>query len=92
MPEDKTQWYGSRLVVAPHFYPSTKTCSACGHVKGEMPLDERVFRCEACGLVTDRDLHAARNLASLAGEGPPRTEGPRPSAVAGSSPGDAKRL
>ena len=45
----KTQWYGSQLVVAPRFYPSTKTCSARGHVKAEMPLGQRVFRCEACG-------------------------------------------
>jgi len=71
MLEYKTLWYGSRLVVAPRFYPSTKTCSACGHVKDEIPLSERVFRCEVCGLVMDRDLNAARNLASLvAGSSP----------------------
>ena len=51
----KTPWYGSRLVVAPRFYPSTKTCSVCGHVKAAMPLSERVFRCEACGTEIDRD-------------------------------------
>ena len=73
MLEYKTLWYGSRLVVAPRFYPSTKTCSACGHVKDEMPLGERVFRCEACGLVLDRDLNAARNLASLVAGSSPET-------------------
>jgi len=72
--EYKTVWYGSRLVVAPPFYPSTKMCSACGHVKDEMPLSERVFRCEACGLVLDRDLNAARNLASLVAGSSPETE------------------
>ena len=61
----KTTWYGSRLLVAPRFYPSSKTCSGCGLVKPDLPLGMRVFRCQACGLVIDRDLNAARNLARL---------------------------
>ena len=60
----KTQWYGSSLVVAPRLLASTKPCSSCGHVKAEMPLGDRGFRCEACGLQIDRDRNAARNLAS----------------------------
>jgi putative transposase len=70
----KCVWYGSRLVVAGRWYPSSKTCSACGQVKVELPLSERVFRCTACRLTLDRDLNAARNLAGLV------------PAVAGSSP------
>jgi putative transposase len=62
----KTAWYGSRLVVADRFYPSSKTCSACGGVKAKLTLAERTLRCEACGLQVDRDLNAARNLAKLA--------------------------
>ena len=62
----KTTWYGSRLVVADRFYPSSKTCSACGWVKAKLALAERTFTCEACGLQIDRDLNAARNLARLA--------------------------
>jgi transposase len=61
----KTGWYGSRLVVADRFYPSSKTCSGCGWVKAKLALAERNFTCEACGLVIDRDLNAARNLAKL---------------------------
>jgi putative transposase len=61
----KTAWYGSRLVVADPFFPSSKTCSGCGWVKAKLTLAERTFRCEACGLVIDRDLNAARNLAKL---------------------------
>jgi len=61
----KTTWYGSRLVVADRFYPSSKTCSRCGWVKAKLTLAERTFICEACGLVMDRDLNAARNLAKL---------------------------
>jgi IS605 OrfB family transposase len=61
----KTGWYGSRLVIADRFYPSSKTCSACGWVKAKLTLAERTFTCMACGLAIDRDLNAARNLANL---------------------------
>jgi putative transposase len=61
----KTTWYGSRLIVADRFYPSSKTCSAYGWVKAKLTLAERNFTCEACGLRLDRDLNAARNLAGL---------------------------
>ena len=60
--EYKCQWYGSRLVVIDRFYPSTKTCSRCGHVKEFIALSERVFQCEVCGLVEDRDLNASRSI------------------------------
>ncbi|MDG7004886.1 MAG: transposase, partial [Nitrososphaerota archaeon] len=71
----KTKWYGSKLVIAPRNFPSTKRCSGCGNVKAEMPLSERVYVCEVCGLVLDRDLNAAKNLewhATVAGS-PPET-------------------
>jgi putative transposase len=61
----KTSWYGSRLVVADRFYPSSKTCSACGWAKAKLTLAERIFNCEGCGLRLDRDMNAARNLAKL---------------------------
>ncbi len=64
--EYKCRWYGSRLVQADPFYPSTKRCSSCGNVKAEMPLWERTYSCPSCGLVLDRDLNASRNLAMLA--------------------------
>lgn len=60
--EYKTKWYGSKLVKADRFFPSTKMCSGCGHVKDEMSLAERVYRCDYCGLVMDRDVNAAKNL------------------------------
>ncbi|HEV2918516.1 MAG TPA: IS607 family element RNA-guided endonuclease TnpB, partial [Actinomycetota bacterium] len=61
----KTAWAGGTLVQADTFYPSSKTCSGCGHVKAKLPLSERTYRCERCGLVLDRDENAARNLAAL---------------------------
>ncbi|HET9089860.1 MAG TPA: IS607 family element RNA-guided endonuclease TnpB [Acidimicrobiales bacterium] len=59
----KTKWYGSTLVKADTFFPSSKRCSRCGSVKAKLGLDEREYHCEACGLVMDRDLNAATNLA-----------------------------
>jgi putative transposase len=61
--EYKAQWSGKVVVLADRFYPSSKRCSRCGHCKDDLPLSERVFRCAVCGLVLDRDLNAARNLA-----------------------------
>jgi putative transposase len=65
----KTTWNGGQLVLAGRWYPSSKTCSACGAVKTKLSLAERVYRCEACGLVMDRDENAARNLLKLAASG-----------------------
>lgn len=66
MLEYKTKWYGSELIVADQFFPSSKMCSRCGNVKLELKLSERTYRCEVCGLVIDRDLNASRNLVALA--------------------------
>ena len=65
----KTSWSdGSLLVAANRFYPSSKTCSACGTVKAKLRLTDRVFTCDddACGYEQDRDLNAALNLARMA--------------------------
>jgi putative transposase len=68
----KAAWYGSRVVVADRWYPSSKTCSGCGWVDEALTLADRQFRCRNpkrpdCALVLDRDLNAALNLAKLAG-------------------------
>jgi putative transposase len=63
--EYKTKWYGSTLVKADRFYPSSKTCSRCGTVKATLSLGERTYACESCGHQVDRDLNAATNLARL---------------------------
>lgn len=61
----KGDWYGCQVMLAGRFYPSSKTCSCCGHVKAELGLGERSFKCEACGCEMDRDLNAAINLEHL---------------------------
>lgn len=65
----KTAWNGGRLILADRWYPSSKTCSACGAVKAKLSLAERTYICESCGLVIDRDVNAARNLLKLAVSG-----------------------
>ena len=72
----KTTWNGGRLIVADRWYPSSKTCSGCGAVKTKLALSEREYACDTCGLVLDRDLNAARNLAALAAETPTAGSGP----------------
>ncbi len=62
----KADQAGVRVVVADRWYPSSKTCSACGAVKAKLTLAEREFLCQSCGTRLDRDLNAARNLAALA--------------------------
>jgi len=63
--EYKGEWYGCKILIADRYYPSTKRCSKCGQVKPVMGLGERKYQCENCGLVIDRDLNAAVNLAQL---------------------------
>lgn len=62
MLEYKADSCGRTVIVVDRWLPSSKTCSGCGLVKAAMPLRERVFHCAVCGLVLDRDVHAARNV------------------------------
>ena len=48
--------------IVDRFYPSSKTCSGCGHIKKDLKLSDRTYICEECGLVIDRDLNASINL------------------------------
>lgn len=61
----KTRRHGTRLVVGDRWFPSSKTCSRCGAVKAKLPLYVRVFECDTCGLVVDRDANAGHNLLAL---------------------------
>jgi putative transposase len=63
----KASWYGSRVLLADRWYASSKSCSGCGWRDEDLTLSDRTFHCQACGLVLDRDLNAAINLAKLAG-------------------------
>jgi len=62
MMQYKCQRNGIEFVEADKWYPSSKTCSVCGHVKTKLSLSERIFECECCGAEIDRDKNASINL------------------------------
>ena len=62
MLEYKAKWYGKELVKIGRFYPSSKTCHHCGHVKEDLSLEDRYYTCTNCGELIDRDLNAAKNI------------------------------
>ena len=69
--------FGTIVVEDLHdrWFASSKTCPGCGAVKAKLLLSERTYVCINCGLVLDRDVNAARNLAEygnrqIAGSGP----------------------
>ena len=53
---------GRHLVVIDRWYPSTKTCSACGHLLAALRLSTRTWQCPSCGTRHDRDINAAKNI------------------------------
>jgi len=61
--EYKAELYGIEVVISDRFYPSSKTCHTCGHVKRDLKLSDRIYRCVRCGNVIDRDVNASINLA-----------------------------
>ena len=50
------------LMVIDRFYPSTRLCSACGKLNADLTLKDRAWTCGGCGMMYDRDLHAAENI------------------------------
>ncbi|WP_446223007.1 RNA-guided endonuclease InsQ/TnpB family protein [Nocardia sp. IBHARD005] len=64
MIEYKADWRGREVVAIDRFYPSSKTCSACGHIVDILPLSVREWICP-CGAVHDRDVNAAKNIQAL---------------------------
>jgi len=65
--EYKARWAGIEIVHADRFFPSSKMCSCCGNIIKDLKLKDRVYNCEVCGLIIDRDVNAAINLEKLAG-------------------------
>jgi putative transposase len=58
---------GRTLAVVDRWYPSSKTCSTCGHLLGKLSLGARHWTCPGCGTRHDRDINAAKNIAVAAG-------------------------
>jgi putative transposase len=95
----KAQQYGRTVAVADRWYPSSKTCSACGHLLAELSLKTRHWTCPACGALHDRDINAAKNMIAAAGlaasacggdvrrHGSARPQSPAKQETPGASPG-----
>lgn len=64
--EYKAAMRGGLVMVADRFYPSSKTCSNCGHKLESLSLSVREWKCPVCGVLHDRDVNAAINLKNLA--------------------------
>ncbi|WP_201595969.1 IS200/IS605 family element RNA-guided endonuclease TnpB [Psychrobacter fulvigenes] len=60
----KAEWYGKALIKVDRWYPSSKTCSGCGHLltKAELPLQVRSWSCPSCQQKNDRDINASINI------------------------------
>ena len=58
----KCEKYGIEFIQADRFYPSSKTCHECGHIKKDLKLSDRTYICSECGCVIDRDYNASINL------------------------------
>jgi putative transposase len=55
----KSEQYGGSVQLVDRWFPSSKTCHACGWVKEDLTLADRAWTCEQCAIVHDRDLNAA---------------------------------
>ena len=64
--EYKGIWYGCEIFKIDRWYPSSKTCSVCGHVEETMPLHKRKWTCTNCQTLHDRDINAAKNILNQA--------------------------
>jgi putative transposase len=59
----KQQWRRGHTIMVDRWFPSSKTCAACGAIRATLTLADREFCCPVCGHTADRDLNAATNLA-----------------------------
>jgi putative transposase len=62
MIEYKAAKAGRHLIVIDRWYPSSKTCSSCGHLLADLSLRTRTWQCPSCGTRHDRDINAAKNI------------------------------
>ena len=65
MIEEKAERYGKTVVKIDRWFPSSKTCSDCGHIVEKLPLSVRGWACPECGTIHDRDANAAANILAV---------------------------
>jgi putative transposase len=66
----KMFWAGGEVRKADRFFPSSRLCSVCGFINGELTLADREWVCIGCGTHHDRDRNAANNLVIQCFSGP----------------------
>ena len=59
---NKCKEYGIELRIVDRFYASSKTCHNCGNIKKDLLLRDRIYKCDKCGMILDRDYNASLNL------------------------------
>ena len=60
---DLAKYKDIKILIADKYYPSTQKCSCCGNFR-KMDIKDRIYTCNYCSLVIDRDLNSAINLAN----------------------------
>lgn len=60
--EYKSNWRGGTIIKVNRFYPSSKSCSACGWINQNLKLSDREWTCHNCNTHHDRDFNAAKNI------------------------------
>ncbi|MGC8716066.1 MAG: RNA-guided endonuclease InsQ/TnpB family protein [Thermoplasmata archaeon] len=67
--KEKVEWkaikYGKNIIEIGRFEPSSKICSKCGNIKHDLKLSDRIYHCNVCGLIMDRDLNASKNIKKI---------------------------
>lgn len=59
------EYKSNNCIKAPEYFPSSKRCSNCGNIKENLSLEDRVYKCDCCGIKINRDINAAINLKSM---------------------------
>jgi len=62
----KAEWQGKNILEIDRFEPSSKCCNVCGTINKELTLKNRVWTCNNCNTVHDRDINAAINIKKFA--------------------------
>jgi putative transposase len=62
MLEYKAKWNNRSFIKIDRFFPSSKTCNICRHIRQDLTLKDREWTCEKCNTIHDRDFNASRNI------------------------------
>lgn len=54
--------FNGNIIKINKWFPSSKKCSNCGRLKKHLHLSQRIYKCNFCGNIMDRDLNAAINI------------------------------